>query len=792
MNIWSDVRPKITINNKIQEFIMGYTRRRFIKTLAVSASALITTSLVGCGSSDKESITEAVVEPSMLNGSHLFPQSVVSGDPRADSVILWTRIDDLSGADTSVILQVASDESFTSLVVEQSFTALVDSDHCLKIRVNELNSGQHYYYRFVYQKGDENYVSRTGRTKTAPALDSDVKVKFATVSCQDYIGRYYNNYLSLLAHDDLDFVVHLGDYIYETTGDALFQSTGGERSIEFTDSDGALNIGVGEAAYQAANSIDNYRQLYKTYRKDSLLQQVHERFPMIAIWDDHEFSDDSWGDTATSLDGAANEQQTQRKINSEIAYFEHMPIDHHQPHAMNEALPSGALAIDANHLFPNTRIYRDFHFGQHLHLAMTDFRTNRPDHLIPEDAFPGKVELDQTSLNGFLLATGMPQVQVDGVIGQMSPYVDIDTAPFSPYKAAFLEVFTGLYMQELMSRIEMDQATAFSQAQQRAVAAVSGKLATSYLNQVLSGAKASLPADHAIQLLPALPESGVEQGLAFYTMGKTSLFNYLGSRYFIIKDTFDLYAGYKEFVAQQQGSSVQSGFDATQTTWLAQTFASSSSTWKLLGSSVSFSPLILDLSPSRPDSGIIPLEATLNSDAVPAAFKQRFYIEADQWDGFPQYKVNFVENVLSQYGVHTLGGDVHSCYVTEHKANSSNGNKSFNFTTSSVSSATFGSFMEDGMNSLLSQLGEVPDAVSTLPLFFSSLVQTATKRDDIQDDLVFARMYDHGIVIVEVDSNSMNVDFHNIPAQVNGVDTIKQSFYENVDAYLAMVTKLSN
>jgi len=771
---------------------MQYTRRKFMKTLVVSATAMVTTSLVGCGSSDNKSVV--VVEPTtpavvgIQDGSIYFPQSVVSGDPKPDSVILWTRVDDGTASDILVTLQVANDETFSNLVVEQEFNAMSSADNCLKIRVTELNAGQHYYYRFIYQSDGLHYTSHTGRTKTAPAIDSDTKVKFAYVSCQDYIGRYYNNYLSVLDNDDIDFVVHLGDYIYETTGDALFQSSTAERSIEFTDSEGALTIGVGDNASQAANSLDNYRQLYKAYRGDELLQKVHERFPMIAIWDDHEFSDDSWSDRATYLDGAGDEQQTQRRKNSEMAYFEYMPIDHHQPHT-DADLPSGAMDINDSHLFPNTRIYRDFHFGQHLHLVMTDFRTNRPDHIIPEDAFPAAVELDQATLNGFLLATGMVQTQVDGVISQMSPYINIDDAMFAPYKGTFLEIFTGMYAQELMARIEMDGNEALVIGQQRAIAAMQGNLTTSYLNQVLVGAKASLPVEHPIQQLPALPEEGVQRGLAFYTMGKTSLFNYLGSRYFVIKDTYDLYAGYKEYVAQLQGSSVQSGFDAAQTGWIAQTFATSTSSWKLLGSSVSFSPLIFDFSSSRVDSGMVPLEFVLGSSLIPEALKQRFYLEADQWDGFPQYKESFVNNVLSTYGVMTLGGDVHSSYITEHKASEVTGLKSYNFTTSSISSGTFGSFLENGMNDILAQLGDIPAEVAQLPLFFDTLVKTATKRDDIDDNLVFSRMAEHGIVIVEISKDEMLVDFHNISSDVGGIDTVKQSFYGDATAFLAMVRK---
>jgi alkaline phosphatase D len=772
---------------------MQYTRRKFLRTLVVSASAIATSSLVGCGnsSSPKNSSVELPIgSVTFKDGSQYFPQSVVSGDPKPDSVILWTRIDiggdSDSNSDTEVILQVSTDDQFKNLLVEETFTAQAEADHCLKIRVTELDAGQYYYYRFIYQNSDINFISRTGRTKTAPLLDSDVAVKFAYVSCQDYIGRYYNTYLSVLENDDLDFIVHLGDYIYETTGDALFQASSAERAIEFTDSEGVLTIGVGDKTSQAANSLDNYRQLYKVYRSDELMQRVHERFPMIAIWDDHEFSDDSWSDRATYLDGAADEQQTQRKKNSEMAYFEYMPIDHEQPHTQAE-LGMGELIINDSYLYPNTRIYRDFHFGKHCHLVMTDFRSNRPDHILPEDAFPGTVAIDQTTLSGFLLATGMPQTQVDGVVEQMSPYINIDDAMFAPYKGTFIEVFTGLYAEALMARIEMPVEEALIKGQQRAVAAIQGNLTSSYLNQVLSGAKASLPSDHPIQQLPALPETGVAQGLAFYTMGKTSLFNYLGSRYFVIKETFDIYAGYKEFIAQQQGSSVQGGFDSAQTNWIAQTFATSTSTWKLLGSSVSFSPLLFDFSASRADSGLVPLEFVLGSDLIPEQLKQRFYLEADQWDGFPQYKANFINDILANYGVVSLGGDVHSSYVTEHKASDISGLKSYNFTVSSISSGTFGSFLENGMNGILGQLGDIPEEVQQLPLFFDALVKTATQRDDISDELVFSRMNEHGIVIVEAKSDEMLMTFHNVAPQVDGVETIKQSFYDDKERFLAMV-----
>ena len=132
------------------------------------------------------------------------------------------------------------------------------------------------------------FSSRTGRTKTAPAADSTREVKFAYVSCQDYIGRYFNTYLKLL-DEDLDFIVHLGDYIYETTGNPQFQTPSDDRKMVFDDIAGAIERGEGDNRYYSAASLDNYRQIYKTIRNDEVIQQIHESFPMIAIWDDHEF-----------------------------------------------------------------------------------------------------------------------------------------------------------------------------------------------------------------------------------------------------------------------------------------------------------------------------------------------------------------------------------------------------------------------------------------------------------------------------------------------------------------------
>ncbi|SDI31107.1 alkaline phosphatase D [Ferrimonas sediminum] len=760
---------------------MSYTRRRFLHTLVVSAGAVTLSSLTGC-SNDDNSSTPAPENLPVVSPQY-FPQSVMSGDPRPDSVILWTRAVDGDG-DLSLTLQVSSDPEFATVVVEQAFIAAAANGHCIKVRVTDLEPYQHYYYRFLYSKDGALHSSKTGRTKTAPANDADVEVKFGFASCQDYLGRYYNTYLSLLARDDLDFVLHLGDYIYETTGDASFQDTDGERSIEFRDADGTLIIGTGEAAFQAANSVDNYRQLYETYRSDAVLQELHERFPLVAIWDDHEFSDDSWQTNATYQSGAADEEQTSRKRNAEQVYFEFMPIDHSAPHGDSG---SGALEVLEDQLFPNTKIYRDLQFGKHLHLALTDYRTYRPDHLIPEDAFPASVAIDSTTLTAFLAGQGMPQAGIDATLAQMSPVVDIDAAPFAPYKAAFAEIFTGLYTEELMTRLGLDQATAVAQAGERASAAIQGLLTSSYLNLVLAQAQASLPDGHPLKALPPLPETGVDTGLAFYTLGKTTLFSDLGARYLVIKDSFDLYAGFLEFMAQQQGSSVQTPYDAAQLSWLQGVLNQSSATHKVMGSSVSFAPLLADLSASREDSGIADLEAVLDSDLVPAALKQRFYLNVDHWDGLPQFKAELINDLLSATGTVTLSGDIHASFVTQHPANANSGLASVDFTVSSVSSGTFGSFLDNGLNGLLAQLGDVPPEVSQLKYFFDTIALTASKRDDVSSKMVFSRMWEHGVGVATAGAGAFKVDYHNIPTVWDGVDWAKTPFYDDRVRFLAQV-----
>lgn len=312
----------------------------------------------------------------------VFPQGVASGDPRPDRVVLWTRVEPAEAGKTAnddidLVVVIARDEALTDLVVRTRVKALAKGDHTVRVVPTELEPGKTYHYRFEVEG---KTTTQVGRTKTAPAPDSDVPVKFAMAACQDYIGRHWHSWKALLDEKpDLDFVLYLGDYIYETVNDARFQSTGmKDRSIELPD--GLDTSFEQNKSRMAATTLADYRTIYKVYKKEPLLREVHRLYPFIITWDDHEFSDDCWQDHSTSFNGEdpknpgkdlpGDEKNTPRRTNANHAFWDFQPIDvGYKPN-----LP---------HPF-DIKIYRNFRYGKHVELFMTDQRGYRADHLIPE------------------------------------------------------------------------------------------------------------------------------------------------------------------------------------------------------------------------------------------------------------------------------------------------------------------------------------------------------------------------------------------------------------------------
>jgi alkaline phosphatase D len=297
--------------------------------------------------------------------TRLFPQGVASGDPKERSIVFWTRCVRADGRSAPVLLTllVAVDEACRKLVAWVPLLARPDFDHTVRAKVTGLQPGRTYYYRFV--AGRE--ASPIGRSKTAPSRKGSAnEVRFAWFNCQDWSVNHWGA-MSLMVKEDYDFLVHVGDYIYEAVG-AAFQAGAVERAH------GPIMLPDGTTLADGsrhATTLADYRTLYKTYRSDARLQALHARFPFIGIWDDHEFSDDCWQDHQTYTN--ENKQQTARRRAANQAWVEYMPVD------------LGDVSFDsANAAYDNLCIYRDFTYGGLVHLLMTDERLYRDDHVVPE------------------------------------------------------------------------------------------------------------------------------------------------------------------------------------------------------------------------------------------------------------------------------------------------------------------------------------------------------------------------------------------------------------------------
>ncbi len=743
---------------------MSITRRRFIKTVIVSASAVALTQITGCGPGSNDTINTAQRDAT-------FPQSLASGDPRQSGVILWTRVglDPSQVSSDSVTVQVARDQGFGQVIVDETLSIAAAHDFCAKVRVTGLDPDTYYYYRFIHN----GIASKTGRTRTLPAATADRKVKFAYTSCQDYNARYYNVYLRLLEPDmdDLDFVVHLGDYIYETDRNPEFQNSSASRQVIFTDTAGAIPMTYTDSngnttTYYAAKSLDNYRQLYRTYRGDSVLQQIHEKFPMIAIWDDHEFSDDCWQCNGTYYDGLKGEGDITRRDNCEQAYFEYMPIDQESV-AGTVTSTAGAIDVTTGELSVGTvdsttgvgaitqgaKINRSLRAGKHVELFLTDYRTLRPDHLIPEDAFPGTVV--------FNTGTADPSGALDYVV-----FSSLAGTTQATLQGIFLQLYQSAYVAGGFSASE-----ASTKATAMIGTVLTGNLSAGYLIAVIDSATAqgSLTSTQQSQLKTDIGNNIAGQdGLSYYVLGKNSLFSHLGSRYFVVKDSFDAYAQYR--YAVDAGS--QNAYGSAQFQWLQQGLAQSNATWRVLASSVSLTRMILGLKSTLSASQL---------SALPTEFQQDFYLDLDQWDGFPNFRDGqlypaMVPTANSANGVVTIAGDIHSAWVSDE------GQGRVVFTGSSVTSETFYGLVSRQVSTLVDAL-----AASNPLIDKTTLTAQANQLLAIGDLIVeqsnsnvqLARLNEHGINVVEADANGMNVTYHQIKPTVGGLDMIGVSYYDS-------------
>lgn len=263
-----------------------------------------------------------------------FYHGVASGDPLADAVILWTRITLQDETPAEVSWRVALDTLFSTIVASGLATTDASLDWTVKVDATGLEPDTWYYYQFGY----DGQWSIMGRTHTAPVGGVE-HLRFGVVSCSNYEHGLFNAYRSLAQRNDIDAVLHLGDYIYE------YEVGGYSINME-----GRTN----EPEHEII-TLEDYRTRYSHYRLDPDLQEIHRQYPFIVIWDDHETANNSWKDGAGNHTEGTEGLWVDRKAAAIRAHEEWLPIRKPDPD-------------------DTERIYREFSFGSMADLLMLDTR----------------------------------------------------------------------------------------------------------------------------------------------------------------------------------------------------------------------------------------------------------------------------------------------------------------------------------------------------------------------------------------------------------------------------------
>ncbi len=346
-----------------------------------------------------------------------FFHGVASGDPLHDRVIIWTRVtpDNHDGTPMEVSWRMATDAAMQN-VVQSGLTETNESrDYTVKIDVTNLAAGTTYYYEFE-ALGRKSLV---GRTKTTPAGAQAAHLKFGVVSCSNYQAGYFNGYQRLAERNDLDAVIHLGDYIYE-----YGNGTYGDSAV-------ALNRPL-EPPTEII-SLEDYRTRYSTYRLDTSLIRVHQQHPFITVWDDHESANDSY------VAGAENHSEDEgdwdvRKAISKQVYFEWMPIRDND----------------------DFQVYRKISYGDLLDLIMLDTRLEGREKQIQSIADPDLNDPDRTILGAEQKAWLLEQLRNSTarwkVIGQQVMFAEFNVGwaalgdpnfTFEALESIFLDIWDG-------------------------------------------------------------------------------------------------------------------------------------------------------------------------------------------------------------------------------------------------------------------------------------------------------------------------------------------------------------
>ncbi|HRH43800.1 MAG TPA: alkaline phosphatase D family protein [Pyrinomonadaceae bacterium] len=382
-------------------------RREFIKQAALFGAAL------AWGSKKAHASTVGWQER-----RDLFPQGVASGDPSPDSVILWTRRPFDKGERQILTVEVAKDEGFRQVVARTRVPVSPVSDWTARVLVGGLKPAQVYWYRFTDADGNG---SRIGRTITAPLPNDARTVNFAFVSCQDVNEGKLNAYRRMIFEDErarteeqLGFVLHLGDFIYEVVQYPEEGATRYDRTIYEV---ARITDGGKTATFHYPLTVDGYRAVYKGYLADPDLQDARARWPFVCIWDNHEFS---WQGRQSIVQAGGPPQPGQTvKVAANQAWFEYIPARVKPPsgsldefgkvaveNVKIEKWDENGLGQEPNNLAAIRSLiaYRTLRYGKHLDLLITDQRSFSGDD--PSDA-EGVGKIYDPSFRGYFSEEAM-------------------------------------------------------------------------------------------------------------------------------------------------------------------------------------------------------------------------------------------------------------------------------------------------------------------------------------------------------------------------------------------------
>jgi alkaline phosphatase D len=359
----------------------------------------------------------------------LFPHGVASGDPDANSVLLWTRRPYDDGRERAALLvEVAQDPGFLRVIATTTAPVLAAADWTCRVLVGDLPPAGEYWYRCVDEEGNG---SRIGRTMTAPAPDDPRPARFAFVSCQSLPEGAMNAYRRMIHEDEraapgerLGFVLHLGDFVYEViqTPEQVKDGHRYDRRITFPVKY-AHGKAVANNRFTVPTTLEDYRALYQGYLLDPDLQDARARFPFVCIWDNHEFSWLAW-QSIQEFPGEGQFPAQTLKVAANQAWFEYQPMRVTPPGRSLERFDAPkvvdtpvtefddhGLGLEPNNIaaIESLIAYRALRWGRHIDLIITDQRS-----------FRGKDPSNQSELGALFEGVPYPffpealSMQVDG------------------------------------------------------------------------------------------------------------------------------------------------------------------------------------------------------------------------------------------------------------------------------------------------------------------------------------------------------------------------------------------